>query len=152
MTAMLRRAAALARETARTAAHDGRIDWTETATLGSSTPVAVDDPDAPSVVIEATAARYEDVVPHIALWDPRVAMAVADLLDEAAKIADFNAWLAPRQRVSVARAEAVARALLDGNEVDPLPDTATSVCIPRSFIGEDLGASHSQCSREEDYY
>ncbi|MFJ6440239.1 hypothetical protein [Streptomyces sp. NPDC091649] len=80
----LRAAATLLRDKATAAIHEGRTTWSTGHTLGSRSPVVVDDPDQPSVLIETYAARLERVNSYLALVDPALGLALADWLGRAA--------------------------------------------------------------------
>ncbi|MFB7312942.1 hypothetical protein [Streptomyces sp. NPDC056192] len=86
--AELREAAALLRDTATAAIHDDRTTWSTGTTLGSKSPVVVDDQEQPSVLIETYATRLEAVNRYLALLGPATGIALADWLDAAAKSYD----------------------------------------------------------------
>lgn len=90
--AELQSAADTLRERAQRAAHENRTTWSTGNTLGSKSPVVVDDQEEPSVLIETFAARLEAVNRYVATVDPAAGLAVADLLDG---LANALAWLAP---------------------------------------------------------
>lgn len=83
--ATIARAAARLRELAERATHEGRIVWTTGHTLGSRSPVVLDHPDEPSVLIETYAARLEAVNRYVAAVGPATGLAVAAWLDQAAE-------------------------------------------------------------------
>ncbi|MDQ0694272.1 hypothetical protein [Streptomyces sp. W4I9-2] len=80
-TDQLRAAAELLRDKATAAIHEGRTTWSIGHTLGSKSPVVVDDPDQPSVLIETYAARLERVNSYLALVGPATGLAVARWLE-----------------------------------------------------------------------
>ncbi|WP_327180429.1 hypothetical protein OG599_35295 (plasmid) [Streptomyces sp. NBC_01335] len=80
----LRAAAARLRDRATAAIHEDRTTWSTGHTLGSRSPVVVDDQETPSVLIETYAARLERVNSYLALLGPATGLAVADWLDAAA--------------------------------------------------------------------
>lgn len=87
----LREAARLMRERATSATHAGRRHWRTGTTQLTKSPVVIDDPDTPSVVVETFAERYEAVNDHVAAFaSPAVALAVADLLDDQAEYAEMH--------------------------------------------------------------
>ncbi len=92
----LRTAAALLRDRATAAIHEGRTRWATGHTLGSRSPVVVDDPEQPSVLIETYAARLESVNRYLALLGPATGLALADWLN-AADAADHHALVVARQ-------------------------------------------------------
>jgi len=107
-------AATRLRAAATAAIHDGRTTWRQAATKGSSSPVVVDDPERPTVLIETYAERLEDVNAYLALVGPATRLALADWLDATADemsnadgteyaYSEFASWTA---------ALATARALL----------------------------------------
>ena len=79
--AELRNAASLLRDKATAAVHEGRTTWSTGNTLGSRSPVVVDDQEQPSVLIETYAAQLERVNSYLALVGPATGLAVADWLD-----------------------------------------------------------------------
>ncbi|MCO4699327.1 hypothetical protein LRR80_05421 [Streptomyces sp. RO-S4] len=81
----LRTAAARLRELAARAMHEDRPHWNTGHTLGSRSPVVVDHPETPSVLIETYAARLEAVNRYIAAMDPALGMVLAGWLDQAAR-------------------------------------------------------------------
>lgn len=87
--AELREAASLLRDTATAAIHEDRTTWSTGNTLGSKSPVVLDHPDEPSVLIETYAARLEAVNRYLALLGPATGIALADWLDAAAE--SYNA-------------------------------------------------------------
>jgi len=87
----LRAAATRLRTLANAAAHDGRHTWTTANTLGSKSPVVVDDEQTPSVLIESFASRLEDVNRYIAALDPKAGLLLADLLESVSCDADDSA-------------------------------------------------------------
>lgn len=87
--AELREAAALLRDKATGAIHEGRTTWSTGRTLGSRSLVVVDDQEQPSVLIETYAARLERVNAYLALLGPATGLALAIWLDAAA--ADYDA-------------------------------------------------------------
>jgi len=87
----LRDAARLMRERADAATHEGRNRWQQGKTLTSASPVILDNPDQPTVLIETWAPRYEDVNIHLAaIASPVVAHAISNLLDAVADDMDFD--------------------------------------------------------------
>lgn len=86
---ILRRAAAKLRERAQGAVHEDRTTWSTGNTLGSKSPVVVDHPEQPSVLIETYAARLEAVNRYIALIGPATGLALADWLEYTAQFADL---------------------------------------------------------------
>ncbi|MFD7868011.1 hypothetical protein [Streptomyces sp. NPDC059783] len=111
----LRAAAALLRDKATAAIHEGRTTWTTDHTLGSRSPVVVDDPEQPSVLIETYAARLERVNSYLALVGPATGLTLADWLDEHARILAAATQYDPDS--SLARhAHAVARQILGGTQ------------------------------------
>lgn len=113
--AKLREAASLLRDTATAAIHEDRTTWSTGSTLGSKSPVVVDHPETPSVLIETYAARLEAVNRYLALLGPATGIALADWLDAHAEILSSAAQYDPDS--SLARhALAVARQIL-GTEV-----------------------------------
>ncbi|MFE7626069.1 hypothetical protein [Streptomyces sp. NPDC057509] len=81
----LRAAAALLRDKATEAVHEGRTTWSTGNTLGSRSPVVVDDQEQPSVLIETFAARLERVNSYLTLVGPATGLALADWLDTMAR-------------------------------------------------------------------
>jgi hypothetical protein len=132
----LRAAAELLRDKATAAVHEGRTTWSTGYTLGSRSPVVVDDQEHPSVLIETFAARLERVNSYLALVGPATGLVVADWLDAAAAgynatvqgaasvwtdpadAAERNAWVA---RQTDQHALAVARQVLGTPTTDPVP-------------------------------
>ncbi|AJP04756.1 hypothetical protein TU94_28235 [Streptomyces cyaneogriseus subsp. noncyanogenus] len=114
----LRAAAARLRELAARAMHEDRPHWDTGHTLGSRSPVVLDHPETPSVLIETYAARLQAVNRYIAAMDPAVGSAVATLLEavlsnasEAAPAHEECAsWCTP-DTCDLAAALAVARVL-----------------------------------------
>lgn len=84
----LRAAAQRIRDLAERAIHEDRPHWSTGNTLGSRSPVVIDDPEQPSVLIETYAARLEAVNRYIAAMDPALGRAVADLLEARLWIAE----------------------------------------------------------------
>ncbi|MEU1309468.1 hypothetical protein ABZ419_11315 [Streptomyces cinnamoneus] len=82
--AVLRAAADRLRDLATAAIHEDRAIWTTGYTLGSRTPVVLDNPESPSVLIETYAARLERVNAFVAAMDPASGLTLADLLDDLA--------------------------------------------------------------------
>ncbi|MFT9821192.1 hypothetical protein [Lysinibacillus sp. NPDC056185] len=82
----LREAASLLRDKATAAIHEGRTTWSTGNTLASRSPVVLDDPEQPSVLIETYAARLERVNSYLALLGPATGIAVADWLDREAAL------------------------------------------------------------------
>lgn len=108
---VLRAAAAQLRDKATAATHEGRTRWATGHTLGSRSPVVLDDPEQPSVLIETYAARLERVNSYLALLGPATGLALADWLDAHAEILSTAAQYDPDS--SLARhAVAVARQIL----------------------------------------
>lgn len=83
----LRAAAVLLRELVQRATHENRPRWSTGRTLGSRSPVVVDHPEEPSVLIETYAARLEAVNRYIAAMGPSVGAALAELLEYTARFA-----------------------------------------------------------------
>lgn len=77
----LRNAAALLRDKATAAVHEGRTTWSTGNTLGSRSPVVVDDQEQPSVLIETYAARLERVNSYLAIVGPATGLALANWLE-----------------------------------------------------------------------
>ncbi|WP_327169527.1 hypothetical protein [Streptomyces subrutilus] len=106
---------------AASAIHEDRLTWATGNTLGSKSPVVVDDPEKPSVLIETYAARLESVNRYVALLGPATGLALADWLSEtAAEVAAVEGTeyaLHPEGGTSKAwtAALAVARALNTGS-------------------------------------
>ncbi|MCG0066511.1 hypothetical protein L0F81_25050 [Streptomyces tricolor] len=82
----LRTAAQTLRDLAARATHENRRHWTTGNTLGSRSPVVIDHPEQPSVLIETWAARLEAVNRYIAAMDPAVGTLLAQLLDVEADV------------------------------------------------------------------
>ncbi|GAA2199844.1 hypothetical protein [Streptomyces bangladeshensis] len=82
----LRTAATTLRELAERAIHENRPHWNTGNTLGSRSPVVIDHPEQPSVLIETWAARLEAVNRYIAAMDPAVGTLLAQLLDVEADV------------------------------------------------------------------
>jgi hypothetical protein len=80
----MRTAATLLRTLTQGAVHDGRKHWTTGHTLGSKTPVVVDNHQKPTVLIESYATHYEAVNQYVAAMGPAVGEVLAQLLDAAA--------------------------------------------------------------------
>ncbi|MYR75118.1 MULTISPECIES: hypothetical protein [unclassified Streptomyces] len=111
-TEELQAAASLLRDKATAAIHEGRTTWTTGHTLGSRSPVVVDDQKQPSVLIETYAARLERVNSYLALVGPATGLVVADWLDSAAeRLRDATA---PVANLLDPSALAVARRILGG--------------------------------------
>jgi len=87
----LRAAAEHLRALANAAVHDGRHTWTTAATLGSKSPVVVDDEQQPTVLIETFASRLEDVNRYLAAVDPKAGLLLADLLESVSYDPDDSA-------------------------------------------------------------
>ncbi|MCX5103441.1 hypothetical protein [Streptomyces sp. NBC_00439] len=87
-----RQAASLLRDRATAAIHEGRTRWFTGHTLGSRSPVVLDDPEQPSVLIETRATRLERVNAYLELLGPATGLAGAEWLDAAAK--SYNALVA----------------------------------------------------------
>jgi hypothetical protein len=85
--AELREAATLLRDTATAAIHEDRRTWSTGNTLGSKSPVIVDDQEQPSVLIETYAARLEAVNRYLALLGPATGIALAKLLERQSRAA-----------------------------------------------------------------
>ncbi|AZM91454.1 hypothetical protein [Streptomyces sp. W1SF4] len=66
------------------AIHNDRLTWATGHTLGSRSPVVVDDPEQPSVLIETYAARLEAVNRYLVLLGPATGLALAHWLSETA--------------------------------------------------------------------
>ncbi|MFD7616607.1 hypothetical protein [Streptomyces sp. NPDC059802] len=113
----LRQAAALLRDKAAAATHEGRTRWATGHTLGSRSPVVLDDPEQPSVLIETYAARLESVNRYLALLGPATGLAIADWLDATAARLDRDAHPGWQAEVNP-QALAVARQIL-GTETAP---------------------------------
>ncbi|MGI5162762.1 hypothetical protein ACQEU3_47150 [Spirillospora sp. CA-253888] len=77
----LRAAAALLRDTARNAVVNGRDRYTTGSTLRTRSPVVVDDPDEPTVLIETFAPHLEQVNAWLVLMSPAIAGPLAALLE-----------------------------------------------------------------------
>lgn len=82
----LRTAATTLHELAERATHEDRPTWSTGHTLGSRSPVVIDDPEKPSVLIETYAARLEAVNRYIAAMDPAVGGLLAKLLEVEADV------------------------------------------------------------------
>lgn len=76
----LRAAAEKLRDLAARAMHEDRPHWATGHTLGSRSPVVLDHPEKPSVLIETYAARLEDVNRYIAAMGPDVGAALTELM------------------------------------------------------------------------
>lgn len=87
--AVLRAAAANLRHAAQSAIHEGRSTWVLGATKGSKSPVVVDDPDRPSVLIETWAERLESVNAYLTFVPPAVGLALATLLESEASLMEL---------------------------------------------------------------
>ncbi|WP_236241137.1 hypothetical protein [Streptomyces sp. CC228A] len=118
----LRTAAALLRDLAERATHENRPHWHTGHTLGSRSPVVIDHPDEPSVLIETYAARLEAVNRYVVAMAPAIGTALADWLEHTAKLASLYADLhhaetgtpvaEPHPDGAIRNALAVARAIL----------------------------------------
>ncbi|MFI9235806.1 hypothetical protein [Streptomyces sp. NPDC053079] len=107
--AVLRAATDRLRALATAATYEERTTWTTGHTRGSLSPVVLDHPEHPGVLIETWATHLEAVNDYVAAMDPAFGLALADLLDNLADGDDegvINPW-----------ALAVARRLL-GEGVD----------------------------------
>lgn len=119
----LRTAAHILRDRASAAVHEGRTTWSTGNTLGSRSPVVIDDPDTPSVLIETYAARLEAVNRYLALLGPATGHAMADWLDSTA--ATIEAVIRNHEDAAhegahwIAPALAVARAIKGTQEATP---------------------------------
>ncbi|THA56126.1 hypothetical protein [Streptomyces sp. A1136] len=80
----LHAAARLLLDRAADAIHEDRLTWATGHTLGSKSPVVVDDQERPSVLIETWAPRREAVNAYLALLGPATGLALADWLAETA--------------------------------------------------------------------
>lgn len=78
----LRAAAQTLRDLATRATHEDRPHWSTGHTLGSRSPVVIDHPETPSVLIETYAARLEAVNRYVAAMDPALGAALADWLED----------------------------------------------------------------------
>ncbi|MFF2630897.1 hypothetical protein ACFVUN_34680 [Kitasatospora griseola] len=81
---VLDQAAELLLSTADDAVHEGRDTWLPGRTRGTSSPVVLDDPDRPTVLIETWADRLESVNSYISLMGPAAGRAFAAWLADAA--------------------------------------------------------------------
>lgn len=114
----IRAAAQTLRDLADCAIHENRPQWSTGHTLGSRSPVVIDHPEQPSVLIETYAARLEAVNRYIAAMDPAVGLALATLLESVLSSASEAApaheecadWCTP-DTCDLAAALAVARTL-----------------------------------------
>ncbi|MGW8762348.1 hypothetical protein ACWGN5_07595 [Streptomyces sp. NPDC055815] len=89
VTPALRDAAEKLRALAARAVHQDRPRWFLGHTLGSKTPVVLDDHEQPSTLVDVWAERREDVNAYLAAYaSPHVARAVADWLGCEAALAD----------------------------------------------------------------
>ena len=117
-TGELRTAAHRLRELAERATHEDRTNWSTGHTLGSRSPVVVDDPQTPSVLIETYAARLEAVNRYIAAMGPGVGLALANWLELHADVIAARTTEDGTGEYAVAidgdHALAVARAILGG--------------------------------------
>ncbi|MET9465828.1 hypothetical protein ABZY44_13675 [Streptomyces sp. NPDC006544] len=104
----LHAAASLLRDRATGAIHEDRRTWATGQTLGSKSPVVVDDQEQPSVFIETYAARLEAVNRYLALLGPATGLALADWLDTMASYYTPG----PTHPTYVVHALAVAREIL----------------------------------------
>ncbi|MGW7712146.1 hypothetical protein [Streptomyces sp. NPDC054771] len=118
----LRQAAVLLRRKATAATHEGRTRWVTGHTLGSRSPVVLDDPEQPSVLIETYAARLESVNRYLALLGPATGLALADWLETASYYVYYVPG--PTHPTHVVRALAVARQILGTTEPAPAPSVA----------------------------
>jgi hypothetical protein len=99
------------RDRAASAIHEDRLTWSTGHTLGSKSPVVVDDQEKPSVLIETWAPRLEAVNAYLALLGPATGLALADWLT--AYAGHLAATAHPEWQETVAGpALAVARAIL----------------------------------------
>lgn len=106
--ARLREAATTIRDKATRAIHEDRATWTTGNTLGSKSPVVVDHPEQPSVLIETYAARLEAVNSYLALIGPATGIALADWLERAAHSHEATLIAAGKTWASVTDPRAVA--------------------------------------------
>ncbi|MGW4803033.1 hypothetical protein [Kitasatospora sp. NPDC004272] len=81
---VLDQAAELLLAAADAAVHDGRDTWLPGRTRGSSSPVVLDDPDRPTVLIETWADRLEAVNTYLSLVGPAAGRTFAAWLADAA--------------------------------------------------------------------
>ncbi|MFG2913320.1 hypothetical protein ACGF0D_10575 [Kitasatospora sp. NPDC048298] len=111
---LLAAAATVLREAANAAIHDGRTTWQIGSTCGSKSPVVVDNPGVPTVLIETWAPRLEAVNAYLALVGPATGLAIAAWLEDEA---GFQRHAAAGPEDSE-HALAVARAVLgqDGDQ------------------------------------
>lgn len=109
--AIITRAAARLRQLAEHATHEDRPVWMFGYTMRSRTPVVLDHPDKPSVLIETYAANLEAVNRYIAAMDPAVGLALA-------------AWLESWTGIEL-------------NEHGPMPEDAQhALAVARQILGE----------------
>lgn len=104
------------RQTANAAIHDGHRTWTLGNTLGSKSPVVVDDTTAPTVLIETWAPQLEAVNEYLTHVHPAVGLALAD-------------WLAN---------EAAYQLHLDETGQDGAEDSDHALTVARAVLGEAL--------------
>lgn len=120
-TETLREAETLLRDKATAAIHEGRTTWSTGHTLGSKSPVVVDDPDQPSVLIETYAARLERVNSYLALVGPATGLALADWLKDSSTLhlpdTECGYCIPSRNRLNLpCPALTVARQILGGTQ------------------------------------
>ncbi|GAA2770451.1 hypothetical protein XF35_38955 [Streptomyces platensis subsp. clarensis] len=83
----IRNAAERLRSLATAAAHEDRTRWMVGHTLGSKSPVVVDNHEKPTVLIESWAQHREQVNDYLAAFgSPMVGLAVAALLEQQADL------------------------------------------------------------------
>ncbi|MBT2449455.1 hypothetical protein J7F03_20660 [Streptomyces sp. ISL-43] len=114
----LEAAASLLRDRATAAIHEDRTTWSTGHTLGSKSPVVVDDQEKPSVLIETYAARLEAVNRYLALLGPATGLALADWLEQqAATLAATThpAWQETVSEHPLAAARAILGTQPDGS-------------------------------------
>jgi hypothetical protein len=84
----LRTASNILRDRATAAIHEDRTTWATGHTKGSRSPVVLDHPDTPSVLIETYAARLEAVNRYLVLVGPEAGLVIAAWLADAANDAE----------------------------------------------------------------
>jgi hypothetical protein len=92
-------AATYLREAAREMHHDATDAspedadrWRKTKSQTLGTCLVTNHDETPSVCIETYAKQYDRVNDHVAAWDPTVAHAVADFLEEIAEMWEKRGW------------------------------------------------------------